>query len=465
MHPANVLVQVRGARELDFDANAPLGEDDAWAPARARLRRRIERETPASVSGWLVTAPLVLLRCAGDERAALLETLSRWPEVERAEAVFPEMDGTAPTTVIRRTDPGPSPPCSREMDATVMGFVDIGRPDLRHPQLELSILRLPHIPLFSIHGDEVIAPHPTSVLASYLEALGEVAPSRCLFESLPPGAGPFAWLASLDRLILRGAKIVNLSYGRLPLERALGWAALEWGTRLLCRTNQVLVVAAAGQPCDSLREGRRLHLPASAPEVLAADGEGRWWAHGPIEEGEEEILLASRHDPLGGREGSSFSAPRLAARVTEIHGRLPGGSRHPELLRAVLLAGARPSRPELPSPGAPESTRLWRIAVSRSFVHGNARQCFEWFSPMRVPQRVALCWRGDDGGPRLNPTLHEDAYRLYRGRRWLVADLPARVQRVVLEAGRGEWSLAWHPLDVPDLRVQRVDRASYERAS
>ena len=119
----------------------------------------------------------------------------------------------------------------------------------------------------------------------------------------------------------RGSRIINLSYGRLSLERKRGWAALEWGMELLCRVTGVTVVAAAGQPCEGLMEGRRLHLPASVPEVLAADGEDRWSGCSAVDEEEQEILPAvipwegvadlpsQRHASRRGRRRSSAAFP------------------------------------------------------------------------------------------------------------------------------------------------------------
>jgi len=473
---ADVLVQLRGIRGLPFpdSAHPSATADDRWALPRRRFMNRISSNTSASIMGWLVSVPLVLLRCDPNKREALLNELGTWPELERAEEVLFETDARFSSPVDESTlehslDTKPLSALSRSVSAPsgpVIGFVDLGRPDLCHPDLEMLLLRLRHIPLISLYGENSISDHPTAVLASYLGALGEAEPSRCVFESLSPDAGPFAWLAAVDRLIVRGAQIINLSYGRLSFERQRGWAALEWGIELLCRCTAVTVVAAAGQPCEGLEEGRRLHLPASAPEVLAADGEERWWDDSAREEEEEqEILLASRRDPLGGRSGSSFSAPRITARVTETFSRIPGAARNPQLVRALLLAAARPYGSDLPTPGTVEPTRLWRISASRSFAWGRSRESFEWFSPMRTPQRLAVCWREGEEGPRLTPSSLREVLHLRRGRRWVIMDLPAEVQRVRLDGAQGDWGMAWHPLDHGDVHALTSIPLRFDHAS
>jgi len=350
------------------------------------------------------------------------------------------------------------------MEKPVAAFVDMGRPDLRHHRLEPLLLRLPFIPSFSLYGEDGVADHPTSVLLAYLEALGGSGPSRCIFESLAPRADAHAWLAAIERLVHRGAQIVTISWGRRSLERDHGWRALEEGLQRLCRRSGVIVVAAAGQPSDGLTEGRRLYLPASLPEVLAADARKRWWGDCAIDASESEILLADGSDPLGGRHGSSFAAPRLAARVTEILCRLRPEQWRPEVVRAVLLAGARPAGGDIPSPGTPETERLQRILETGSLVTRHGHRVSWWRRPAPGPHRLALSWNGGEP-PRLFPPLHDRACCVYRGARWLVVDLPAHVGRVQIEGGQVDWGLAWHPLDARDVAVLDSGSHFFDRAS
>ena len=211
-----------------------------------------------------------------------------------------------------------------------------------------------------VRGEHFYSPHASGVFAAFLDALNPGVSVRCSFESLGRSAGPFAWLAAMDRLLAHGTTVLNLSYGRRAVERGEGWAALEWGTQLLARLSGAVIIAAAGQPSPGRHMGSDLHLPASVPEVLTADGPERAWGD-PPGWGEERILLASSEDPMGGLGGSSFSAPRITALVCEILYHLPQKLRTRELVQALLLASCEPPLPGIPAAGRPNPDRLRAI--------------------------------------------------------------------------------------------------------
>ncbi len=159
----------------------------------------------------------------------------------------------------------------------------------------------------------------------------------------------------IEQAVNAGAHVINLSGGQLTdLGEADGW--LENAVRL-CRENNVLLVAAAGNNgCDCL------HVPAALPAVLAVgamDAQGK-----PLgfsnwgETYQNQGILAPGEDILGAKpgggtdrlSGTSFATPIVSgvAAVLLSLQRERGETPDPQKVRQILLQSALPCDPDLP---------------------------------------------------------------------------------------------------------------------
>lgn len=159
----------------------------------------------------------------------------------------------------------------------------------------------------------------------------------------------------IEQAVNAGAHVINLSGGQLTdYGEADGW--LQNAVRL-CRENNVLLVAAAGNnSCDCL------HVPAALPSVLAVgamDANGKPldfsnWGEAYKDQG----ILAPGKDILGAKpgggtdrlSGTSFATPivtGVAAVLLSLQ-REQGETPHPQKIRQVLLQSALPCDPDLP---------------------------------------------------------------------------------------------------------------------
>lgn len=159
----------------------------------------------------------------------------------------------------------------------------------------------------------------------------------------------------IEQAVNAGAHVINLSGGQLTdFGEADGW--LENAVRL-CRENNVLLVAAAGNNgCDCL------HVPAALPAVLAV---GAMDANGkPLgfsnwgETYQNQGILAPGEDILGAKpgggtdrlSGTSFASPIVSgvAAVLLSLQRERGETPDPHKVRQILLQSALPCDPDLP---------------------------------------------------------------------------------------------------------------------
>ena len=159
----------------------------------------------------------------------------------------------------------------------------------------------------------------------------------------------------IEQAVNAGAHVINLSGGQLTdFGEADGW--LENAVRL-CRENNVLLVAAAGNNgCDCL------HVPAALPAVLAVgamDAQGK-----PLgfsnwgETYQNQGILAPGEDILGAKpgggtdrlSGTSFATPIVSgvAAVLLSLQRERGETPDPHKVRQILLQSALPCDPDLP---------------------------------------------------------------------------------------------------------------------
>ncbi|MEG4959330.1 MULTISPECIES: PatA/PatG family cyanobactin maturation protease [unclassified Microcoleus] len=159
----------------------------------------------------------------------------------------------------------------------------------------------------------------------------------------------------IEQAVNAGAHVINLSGGQLTdYGEADGW--LQNAVRL-CRENNVLLVAAAGNnSCDCL------HVPAALPSVLAVgamDANGKPldfsnWGEAYKDQG----ILAPGKDILGAKpgggtdrlSGTSFATPIVSgvAAVLLSLQREQGETPDPQKIRQVLLQSALPCDPDLP---------------------------------------------------------------------------------------------------------------------
>jgi len=159
----------------------------------------------------------------------------------------------------------------------------------------------------------------------------------------------------IEQAVNAGAHVINLSGGQLTdYGEADGW--LRNAVRL-CRENNVLLVAAAGNnSCDCL------HVPAALPSVLAVgamDANGKPldfsnWGEAYKDQG----ILAPGKDILGAKpgggtdrlSGTSFATPIVSgvAAVLLSLQRQQGETPDPQKIRQVLLQSALPCDPDLP---------------------------------------------------------------------------------------------------------------------
>ncbi|HKI84781.1 MAG TPA: S8/S53 family peptidase [Candidatus Krumholzibacteria bacterium] len=423
----------------------------------AKLSARILRELPSvEIIGACALAPLLLLRCEQGQSARILEELAEWPQVARAEATLPEeaMERLEPlrTPIIEATDP-----CTA-------GFVDLGAPLIASAMLEDRGKRFGGALRPARQSENLVPNHSDSVLAAFLETLGPGRTPRCIFESLDRSAGPFSWLAAIDRLFCRGASVVNLSYGRLALERESGWGGLEWGAELLCQGSGGTVVAAAGRINEGLSSGESLYLPASAPHVLAAADELRAKATAPRQQA-AKLLLASSSDPYGGRRGSSYSAPRISALAVQAYDELPREARDCETVLALLLAAAKPSIPGALSPGFPDSGRLTRIIAGGAYRRGSKNGRLLLPATPGAPTRIAVSWLESEVEPLLRASSALEQQILRRSEQWMVLDVLTGDVELELRDLSGPWSLAFSPLSPEEFQISRKGVGRGRRAS
>jgi cyanobactin maturation PatA/PatG family protease len=159
----------------------------------------------------------------------------------------------------------------------------------------------------------------------------------------------------IEQAVNAGAHVINLSGGQLTdYGEADGW--LQNAVRL-CRENNVLLVAAAGNnSCDCL------HVPAALPSVLAVgamDADGKPldfsnWGESYKDQG----ILAPGKDILGAKpgggtdrlSGTSFATPIVSgvAAVLLSLQRDQGETPDPHKIRQILLQSALPCDPDLP---------------------------------------------------------------------------------------------------------------------
>lgn len=159
----------------------------------------------------------------------------------------------------------------------------------------------------------------------------------------------------IEQAVNAGANVINLSGGQLTdFGEADGW--LHNAVRL-CRENNVLLVAAAGNNgCECL------HVPAALPAVLAV---GAMDAHGkPLdfsnwgEAYKDQGILAPGKDILGAKpgggtdrlSGTSLATPIVSgvAAVLLSLQREQGETPDPHKIRQLLLQSALPCDPDLP---------------------------------------------------------------------------------------------------------------------
>ncbi len=160
---------------------------------------------------------------------------------------------------------------------------------------------------------------------------------------------------AIEQAVNAGAHIINLSGGQLTdFGEADGW--LKNAVRL-CRENNVLLVAAAGNnSCDCL------HVPAALPYVLAVgamDANGKPldfsnWGEAYKDQG----ILAPGKDILGAKpgggtdrlSGTSFATPIVSgvAAVLLSLQREQGETPDPHKIRQILLQSALPCDADLP---------------------------------------------------------------------------------------------------------------------
>ncbi len=442
---AALLVQGAWPSPVTLPLLASADQRNALWVQSEELSARIEGEFPeVQVLGACTLAPLLLLRCDEEQCAGILEELSRWPQIERAEETLPEEEGALLQPV--------KIPVLEEAKACIAGFAELGNPLLVELVSNKGWERLRDALRRAPGSDGPESSHADSVLAAFLETLGPERTPRCIFESLGRGAGPFAWLAAIDRLLCRGASVINLSYGRLPIERELGWNGLEWGTQLLCQGSGRTIVAAAGRVNEGLSLGDALYLPASVPQVLAAADELRVQATGSEREA-TKVLLASQCNPLEGRWGSSFSAPRISGLAVRAYDDLPREARKHESVLSLLLASARPSGTS--SPGFPDSKRLSQMIAREDYRRGRNEERAVLPITSGLPLRLALSWRDSDLDPDLSVSADRDQSLLRRTGQWMVMDYLPTSSRIELRGLSGPWSLAWHPLSPEEFAISK----------
>ncbi|MEG4576781.1 PatA/PatG family cyanobactin maturation protease [Microcoleus sp. N3A4] len=206
----------------------------------------------------------------------------------------------------------------------------------------------------------------------------------------------------IEQAVNAGAHVINLSGGQLTdFGEADGW--LQNAVRL-CRENNVLLVAAAGNnSCDCL------HVPAALPSVLAVgamDANGKPldfsnWGEAYKDQG----ILAPGKDILGAKpgggtdrlSGTSFATPIVSgvAAVLLSLQREQGKTPDPQKIRQVLLQSALPCDPDLP-----EETRrclAGRLNISGAITLLKGGNMAEEFASVGASE-VEAAGCGCDGG-------------------------------------------------------------------
>ncbi|MEA5500202.1 PatA/PatG family cyanobactin maturation protease [Limnoraphis robusta Tam1] len=204
----------------------------------------------------------------------------------------------------------------------------------------------------------------------------------------------------IEQAVNAGAHVINLSGGQLTdFGEADGW--LENAVRL-CRQNNVLLVAAAGNNgCDCL------HVPAALPSVLAV---GAMDANGkPLdfsnwgETYKNQGILAPGKDILGAKpgggthrlSGTSLATPIVSgvAAVLLSLQREQGETPDPQKVRQILLQSALPCDPDLP-----EETRrclAGKLNVSGAITLVKGGKMAEEFTSVEVSEvQAAGCGCG-----------------------------------------------------------------------
>nr|ANA85195.1 BisA [Prochloron sp. LV5] len=205
----------------------------------------------------------------------------------------------------------------------------------------------------------------------------------------------------IERAVNAGAHIINISGGELTdFGEADGW--LENAVSL-CRQNNVLLVAAAGNNgCDCL------HVPAALPAVLAV---GAMDDHGhPLDFSnwgstyEQQGILAPGEDILGAKpgggterlSGTSFATPivsGVAALLLSEQVRR-GETPDPQKVRQLLLQSALPCDDDVPEQA--RRCLAGRLNVSGAFTLLKGGNMSEELATASVPSVEASC--GCNGG-------------------------------------------------------------------
>ena len=198
----------------------------------------------------------------------------------------------------------------------------------------------------------------------------------------------------IEQAVHAGAHIINLSGGQLTdFGESDGW--LKNAVRL-CRENNVLLVAAAGNNgCECL------HVPAALPSVLAVgamDAQGKPldfsnWGEAYQTQG----ILAPGEDILGAKagggthrlSGTSFATPIVSgvAGVLLSLQREQGDSPDPQKIRQILLQSALPCELDLPE----ESRRCLagKLNVSGAITLLKGEKMSEEFSSVAASEVTA----------------------------------------------------------------------------
>ncbi len=481
-----VLPDPRTAQDIRERAHQRAQVARAVADMRAALEPRLLASIGAQITAGLSLAPVLAVRLpAGLPPKVALDELARQPGILAVDVRSLLL--RQPHASPGHTDLPPAPAASSEFPSDgpttalppLVGIVELGRPDLTHPQLEASARPWSESGRRRLRslGDPVVHPHATAVVAALLASTSDDA-FDVLCYSLPRDRRQLAWLSALDELIARGASVINLSFGVWPDDLEDGWGLLERGIEVLCALHGVTVVASAGNGSRDRAELHQVRVPARDPAVLAVGGvieEGSGlsaFERGcASKDGKPELAAVANH-PFGETAGTSMAAPRVTKIVAEAMGQVRQAAHRPELARALVLAAceAGPRDPHgsdgpvghSTGLGIPARARLQEICRRGWFAWGTGNGLVP-LPPDRSESggelRAVLCWqpRGLDEllgqqqpRPAVSLALHlVDATghlvaqaRAYAAWAPLVTRRPAAGSLRVQSAGI-PWGLAW----------------------
>ncbi|NEO84004.1 MAG: PatA/PatG family cyanobactin maturation protease [Spirulina sp. SIO3F2] len=272
---------------------------------------------------------------------------------------------------------------------TTQGTPDIciavldGPVDLEHPCFQgANLKRLPTL-VTDTAGDGMMSGHGTHTTSIIFGQSGSplhgIAP-QCRGLIVPVFSDHRGSLSQLDlaraieQAVDKGAQVINISGGELsPSGQAR--PELERAVRL-CRNNNVLIVAAAGNDgCDCL------HVPAALDSVLvvgALDSQGHplgssnwgkvYQTQGLLAPG-QHIWGAQVGGGLTTKTGTSFATPivsGIAALLLSLQAQ-QGQTPNPQAVREALLASAKPCNPE----ATPDSQRCLAGLLHISGAHAS----------------------------------------------------------------------------------------------